>query len=95
MNNASKFNNDFIVSGSISNEFSNFHYFYTIFHTSNSRTLIAILSILSKTTQNYTQFRTLFTATQKKKETRDRQSFLARFAWVLFFRDSLSVSLPR
>lgn len=42
-----------------------------------------------KTTHNFGHF----SLQLKKKGTRDRQSFLARFAWVLFFRDSLSLSL--
>lgn len=45
-----------------------------------------------KTTHNFGHFSLQL---KKKKETRDRQSFLARFAWVLLFRDSLSVSLSR
>lgn len=44
-----------------------------------------------KTTHNFGHFS--HCNSNKKKETRDRQSFLARFAWVLFFRDSLSLSL--
>lgn len=44
-----------------------------------------------KTTHNFGHFSLQL---KKKKETRDRQSFLARFAWVLFFATlSLSLSL--
>lgn len=56
---------------------------------------LQFFQFLSKTTQNYTQFQALFTATQKKKRNERPAKFFSSFRLGSFFsRLSLCLSLP-